>query len=66
MSAPGEAKIRATIHERWTRPRDGGLSLAAQLSDAFGAAVTVVDGLWDVANFRSSEELRYDAPCRLP
>lgn len=61
MSAPTEAEIRATLHAHWTRPRDSRLSLADEFSDAFGAACSVVDGLWDTDNFRPAEEDRYDA-----
>jgi hypothetical protein len=43
MSAPDETQIRASIQDRWTRPREAGLLLAGEFSDAFGAADTVVD-----------------------
>jgi len=60
MSAPTQAEIRASIQERWTRSRQSRLSLASELSDAFGAATAVVDGLWDTDDFRASELERYD------
>ena len=60
MSAPDETEIRASIEERWTRSKESGLSLAAEFSDAFGAAGAVVDGLWDTDDFRASELERYD------
>ena len=62
MSAPTEAEIRAWILERWQAPRDGDrLSLAGEFSDAFGLITEATVGLWDVADFRPSEEERYDA-----
>ena len=61
INQPDEDEIRSAILERWIRPREGRLSLAAQFSDAIGAAIGVVDAIWDVANFRPSEEARFDA-----
>ena len=61
LSAPDEAAIRAAIYGSWARPCDGGLSLAAEFSDAFGAAVRATDDLWDTDDFRPSELDRYDA-----
>ena len=60
MSASDETKIRASIQERWTRSREGGLSLADEFSDAFGAAGAVVGESWDTDDFRASELDRYD------
>jgi hypothetical protein len=61
MSAFDEADIRASVHERWTRPREGGLSIAAEFSDAFVTAFAAADGLWNTDDFRPSELDRYDA-----
>ena len=60
MSASDETKIRASIQECWTRPREGGLSLADEFSDAFGAAGAVVGESWATDDFRASELDRYD------
>ena len=56
-----EAEIRAAIRARWTRSPDVGLSLAGEFSDAIGAALGAVHGLWETADFRPSELDRYDA-----
>lgn len=60
MSARDETQIRVSIQERWTRSREGGLSLAGEFSDVFGAANAVLDELWDTDDFRASEFDRYD------
>jgi hypothetical protein len=60
MSAPTEDEIRALIQERWVRSCEGGLSLAGEFSDAFGATSAVVNGLWDIDDFRASELEPYD------
>jgi len=58
--APGETEVRASIVERWTAPRVGGLSLAGEFADAFGTITAAADGLWNVDDFRRSELDRYD------
>ncbi len=58
--APTETEITAAVYGRWTRPREGGLSLSAEFADAFGAALAAADGLWDTDDFRPSELDRLD------
>ena len=60
MTASDETKIRASIQERWTRSREGGLSLADEFPDAFGVSGAVVGESWATDDFRASELDRYD------
>jgi hypothetical protein len=60
VAAPSEAEVRAWIIERWQAPRGGGLSLAGEFADVFGAITAAADGLWETDDFRPSELDRYD------
>ena len=61
MTAIDRTVIRHALHNAWTRPRPGGLSLQAQLSDVFTDTAQVSDGLYLVEEFRPSERDDWEA-----
>lgn len=54
MPAPTEAEIRDVVLACLTE--DGTLNAAGQLSDAFNEVNAVLDQLWNLNDFRDSEE----------
>lgn len=60
VSPPSPDEIRTAVVARWHEPRPGRLSLAGEFADACGTAGEAADGLWDVGDFRASEESWYD------
>jgi hypothetical protein len=68
MSAPTEEQIRAAIAREWGRwpGRDSitgkptGFPIEGQFSDGVGACLGLLDGLFDVADLRPSEQERLD------
>jgi hypothetical protein len=61
MTTIDRAAIRHTLQDAWTRPRPGGLSLQAQLSDALTDTAQVSDGLYLVDEFRPAEWENWEA-----
>lgn len=56
MTAPNEHEIRDAIERYWHGKPGYGFPPAGAFSDGFSAGTTALDGLYDLEEFRASEE----------